>query len=122
MASGTRSGGEHKGGPSSTYSWQFNGASLGCVTQPNKSPFPTVASTAWLAFRENRVRSAGPIFVGTSHETLDAMATAGPAVGYDILVEGNELLRSAFSWSGTKTCTPVNEHFQRTTVRGNECT
>eukprot|EP01047_Picozoa_sp_COSAG01_P033622 COSAG01_NODE_2483_length_7600_cov_4.742034_4_plen_89_part_00 len=42
---------------SSMWHWQFNGGSVGCITQTAGAPFPTIPSTAWLMFRCNVVHN-----------------------------------------------------------------
>ena len=116
---GAAAGMEVKGGPtanSSQWRWQFNGGSIGCITQTAgvSSPFATIPSTAWLTFRRNIVHNSGAVLVGTSHETLDVQTAASPALGYHMVVEDNVVRMSS-------ACVLINSNFTQVTGRGNRC-
>lgn len=112
------------GGPTanaSSWRWQFNGGSVGFITQTAGAPFSDIPSTAFMTFRRNVVENSGGLFLGTSHETIDAEgsgaggAGAGvPSLGSNFVVEKNVVARSSV-------CILVNQHFTGVEVRGNIC-
>ena len=94
--------------------WQFNGGSVGVVTQTAGGQFATIPSTAFLTFRRNTVHSSGGVFVGASHESTPATADQSPPLGYHMVVEANVV-------SESPVCVLVNEHFTAISERGNTC-
>ena len=52
--------------------------------------------------------------MGTSHETLETETSTHPSLGYQFVVEHNEVKASPV-------CVLVNEHFTQVTSRGNQC-
>ena len=96
----------------SMWRYQFNGGSIGCITQTFGSPFPTIPSTAFLIFRRNRIHSNGAIMIGSTHETYDDNPHA---LGSNFVCEHNTVERSPL-------CVVVNSRFTQVTTRGNICT
>ena len=114
------------GGPtanSSIWRWQFNGGSVGVITQTAGGAFKSIPSTAFLTFRRNIVRNGGAIIIGGSHETSETCNAPSPTqptpvcsqpLGYHMVVEGNRV-------SDSPACVLVNTFFRTITQRNNIC-